>query len=328
MSYTSQNTFPRSVSVDKVREIIILLGYEKINDGLRVPNRNGSFLWFCSDDYKSYSGVELDLYSTGSGQVTVSTRSTAGRSYWDLSQQNKTIKLLRDIFGGHFETDSGRNRCMRPNGKPPTNLSAGCYLARRRFHNALLSARTYIDSRVVENARQKPTGLHFLDVMNTRLFSNNLILPYVVGIWEDYFKLTFEVLLRYSKARETTLKRARLTSDQLNAVALGECSIEQALAASHSFQRPSAISEHFRVLDPKLDVAGMLRRPYRRRKKTLFDTIEELVECRNEFVHTGNINTNFVDGALGSAIVDFEAAIDRVYEGIARHYGHQPITRY
>jgi|ERR1035437_1896544 hypothetical protein len=119
MSYNSESVLPKAVALVQIRDIVGLLGYKNINDSLDVPGRIGSYFWYEEKDYHSYVGVELDIYRVSSGRITLTTRSRAGRSYWDLTQQNKTLKLIRDLLGGDFTTDAGRNRYWRPDAPPP-----------------------------------------------------------------------------------------------------------------------------------------------------------------------------------------------------------------
>lgn len=146
MSYTSESKLPSTVKLPQLQEVVELLGYIKIRDTLKIPNQVGSYFWLDENDYRSWYGVELQIYRK-QGAITVDTRSTISRSYWDLKHQNKTIKTIRDLFGGHFITDAGRNRYWRPNEPPPSSLSSGCYLARWYFHNALGAARVYLMTR-------------------------------------------------------------------------------------------------------------------------------------------------------------------------------------
>jgi hypothetical protein len=239
MSYTSESVLPATADLRRVKEVIELLGYRKNKDGLRIPERVGCYFWYEQDQYKSWSGVELDIYKID-GVIKIGTRSVISRSYWDLTHQNYTVKLVRDLFGGHFTTDAGRNRCWRPATSPPTPLASGCYLARWRFHNALMRARNYLSTRKLEGdiARETPTGLVFIDEMNPRLLSNNLLIPYIIAIWEEYFRSTFTVSLKYALKREAVLKKARLSHAQLEQIATAEKPLEQAIAECFSFQRP------------------------------------------------------------------------------------------
>ena len=326
MSYTSTSVLQSLTTVSQVKEIINLLGYKQSKDGLKVPNRITGYFWYDETDYRSWSGVELDIYKTPKGPIKVITRSTVSRSYWDLTHQNKTLKLLRDIFGGHFETDAGRNRYWRPHEPPPSPISSGCYLARWRFHNNFGRARIYLMSRNLEGhiARESTTGFGLIDQMNPRLLSNNLLVPYMIAVWEEFFRATFAACLRYSKQREAALKRAKLSHADLEKLAIGSVQVERSVAEFFSFQRPSAIAETFKLLDQKLDLAAPLRKPYRRRHVTLFDSIEALIKQRNTLVHEGDINLELFDKQLEATMTDLTEAINRAYNYIAKHYGFVP----
>src|ERR1019366_8747879 len=87
------------------------------------------------------------------------------------------------------------------------------------FNNAIIKANVYLESRNFKGtiAKETPSGLDFMDELNPRLLSNNLLLPYVIAIWEDYFRSTFAAALKYSKGkeREVALKKARLNHGHL-----------------------------------------------------------------------------------------------------------------
>lgn len=330
MSYSSESTFPKSTPVSRVKELVEALGYQPARD-FAFPGKVASYVWYDAKEYRSYSGVELTIYrSSPKGRLKVSTRSTISRSYWDLTHQNKTLRMLRDLVGGDFETDAGRNRYWRPDRKPPTPLASGCYLAMWRLHNALIKPSIYLSTRRFEGdiAREKPTGLYFFDEMNPRTLSNNMILPYVIAVWEEFFRAVFAAALKYSGQRETALKRVRLSHAHLEKVLLGHVEVERAVAESFSFQRPSQIAEHFRMLDPKLDLAGALRKPYNKRKITLLDELESWVEKRNAFVHAGSMDMRLSDKRLRTLVKDFEVAARRCYDHIAAHFKFVPSHDY
>lgn len=306
--------------------MVDLLGYKRARDSLRVPNLIAVYYWYDETDYRSWSGVELAIYKAPKGTVKVTTRSTVARSHWDLIHQNRTLKLLRDLFGGHFETDAGRNRYWRPEEPPPPPISSGCYLARWRFHNNFGRAAVYLMNRKLEGAiaRDSATGFEFMDEMNPRLLSNNLLVPYMIAVWEEFFRATFTACLRYSKQRETALKRAKLSHADLERLAIGSVQVERSVAEFFSFQRPSSIAETFKLLDPKLDLAGPLRKPYRRRRLALYESIEALVENRNALVHAGDLNLALFDKQLKTTMTDLTEAVNRAYNYVAKHYGFVP----
>jgi hypothetical protein len=177
-------------------------------------------------------------------------------------------------------------------------------------------------------AREAPTGIIYVDQLNPRLLSNNLLIPYVIGVWEEYFRSTFVAALKYGNKRETVLKKARLSHSQLEQIAANKQPIEQAIAECFSFQYPSVIGENFRMLDSNLDLATALRRPYRGRRVTLYDSIEKLVKARNAFVHTGTMDMTLYDAQLNRTFADLVEAVDRAYQAIGLHFGFTPIEDY
>jgi hypothetical protein len=173
-------------------------------------------------------------------------------------------------------------------------------------------------------ARDSASGLEFMDEMNPRLLSNNLLVPYMIAVWEEFFRATFTACLRYSKQRETALKRAKLSHADLEKLAIGSVQVERSVAEFFSFQRPISIAETFKLLDPKLDLAAPLRKPYRRRRVALYDSIEALVKDRNALVHAGDLNLDLFDKQLKTAMSDLTEAVNRAYRYVANHYGFVP----
>lgn len=329
MSYSSHNELPDGTSLARVLQVIDLLGYRAFRDTHKIPNMIRSCHWYDAEDYRSWYGVELQIYNKA-GRITVDTRSTIARSYWDTTHQNKTIKLLRDIFGGHFETDAGKNRYYRPDKPPPSPLASGCFVARWQFKIAFIKSQIYLQSRNLggDIAYKHPSGFHFIDEINPRLLSNNLLIPFVIAVWEEYFRSTFAAVLRYADRREQVLKKARLSHTQLEQIAIDRKPIEQAISECFSFQRPSIIGENFRLLDVKLDLAAAMRKPFQRRKVTLFDRIEALVEGRNAFVHAGDMDMSLYDRELEKVMTDIVEAVDRCYAAIGTRFGFTPLIDY
>ena len=108
MSYCSENKLPITTPINRLLEIIELLGFQKVRDFLKLENQLGSYVWHGGHDSISFVGIELGIYRE-SDYISVQTRTRSGRSYWDLDLQNKTIGRLKALFGGSFITDEGTN---------------------------------------------------------------------------------------------------------------------------------------------------------------------------------------------------------------------------
>lgn len=257
MSYETESELPAQTSIARLREVVGLLGYRTTKNWVTSQSIEniGSYFWVDNDEYRSWTGVELNIYRV-SGKLKLHTRTRISRSYWDLTHQNKTVKLVRDLFGGSFRSDEGNGRYLRPSNPPPSPMSSGCYLARWRFNNSLIKVSIYLQARKMEGdlARENPSPLLLLNEINPRLLSNNMIIPFIIAVLEEYYRATFTALLRYIGKREVVLKKARLSHAQLEQIAT-EKQIERAIADCFSYQRPSIISENFKLIDPRLDLA-------------------------------------------------------------------------
>ncbi len=325
MSYCSENRLPPGTKLADVNEFVELLDYKRNGtlafDGIKL----NCYFWFDDDEYRSWSGIELDSYvDAETKEVIVGTRTVISRSYFDLIHQNKTISAIRKRFGGQFSTDAGTGRYFRQEDNPPPPAASGCHLSFSRFGSNLIKAHHYINSLQFIN---EPKELAQPTDMSPRTLSNNMMISFLVSIMEDYLKSCFIALLKYSPSKEAFLRNIRLQGDQLARIANNEISVEAMVAETLSFQRVSAACKHFEAIDKKLDLAGALRRPFRRRQKSLFDLLEELVVTRHNFVHRAKLDSGYSAMSLIHIIHDIDVAMTRIDRAISNRYGWSTIER-
>jgi hypothetical protein len=320
MSYVSENVLARGAKLADVREFVQLLGYKKVGTvNSKKHGRWEEYKYFEEEDYRSWSGVHLSIVIKPKSLV-VDTRTPIGRSYYDLQQQNRTIFQLRKRFGGHFQTDEGRGRYLRPMAGPPTPGASGCHLAYERFGGNLIRGAIYLEARSFPEQYQGKSGELLVQMgVSPLLLSNNMFLPFIVAALEDYFKSTFIALLRYSPRKSTFFRGSRLQGDQLIAISEGK-SVEAQVAETLPFQNISAITRHFEALDPKIDIGGLLRKPYRRRKETLYQQMERIVATRHNFIHRAQLDRSLTDKKMMDLLYDLDVAITRIYKGITSRY--------
>lgn len=323
MSYSSENVLAIGTRIADVREFVRLLGFKPWYRALLSDEvgRIEQFYWHDEVDYRSWGGVELGIYKDRENRVIVETRSTAGRSYFDLQHQNLTISALRKRFGGTFRTDEGKGRYMNVEGEPPPAPASGCFLAFSRFGGNLIKAGVYLQSRAFPN---HPAEIHKDDPIpdyNPRVVANNMLVPFLVAASEEYFKSTWVAITRYSANKEAIFRSYRLQGNQLLAVASGLRSVEEQIAETLSFQGLSSVCTNFKQVDAKLDIYGALRRPYRRRAVSLFESIERMVESRHDLIHRAILDETLTEDRIHELIYDLEAAVERVYRCVTDHYG-------
>lgn len=317
MSYTSEHILGPGASIQDVREFVSLLGFKKAGVLSSVEyGRFEEYWYFDETDYRSWSGVELAIHRLKDGRVVVSTGSTIGRSYYDLSHQNFTISALRRRFKGDFRTDEGKGRYLRPEAEPTSPPASGCHLAFNRFGSNLIKAALLHEARAFPE--HPPKMWKFLSDMDPRLLANNTLVPFLVAALEDYFKSTFVALLKYSPRKEAFLRGVRLQGEQLAAISDGMTTVEEKICETLPFQRISAVCRHFEALDPKLDIAGPLRKPYRKRRVSFFDQLEGIVLSRHNFIHRAILDRSITDERMDGLIRDLDVALTRIYRRISK----------
>jgi hypothetical protein len=320
MSYTSQNFFDDNISEKDISEFIKLLGYQYASYWKSEEyGVSKTYVWFDKTDYRSTTGIYLNILRENN-RVIVETRTNESRSFYDLQHQNKTIRSLKKYLGGYFETHLGENKCMRQYLRAPAPAESGCRLAFNGFGKNLIKAQLFFGFRNFGEHR-KTTGYFDIDEMNPRLLSNNLMLPFLVSIFEDYWRSSFTALLKYSEKKEAILKGGKITAEKLVQISSGTISVEEAYSDTISFARISNVCSAFRQLDERLVLRAVLDKPYKRRSISPFDTLEKMTEIRNVIIHEPSTPVLLDDQYIADSINILHYAIEKCYTEISRHKG-------
>lgn len=322
MSYSTENILPKGVTVAQVVAFAKLLGYTS-SGIMTAPGhpRLTCLGYFERKDYRSWVGVEFSAMMHD-GAVHVGTRTRIGRSHYDFQFQTKTAREVRRRFGGSLVEDGPE--WFTP-GPPFPPVASGCHLAIERLDWHLTRIKLF-------RLRSKPPSemlnekaiegvMPYMRDLNPEVFLGNLLVPYVVSMIESYLKDSYIALLRYSPRKATVLKGARLSGEQLAAISDDRLSVEEAIAETMSFQRLSAIAKNFQELDPKLDILGVLRRPYRRRKRTLLDDIDGLITKRHDLIHRTTLDRDTDARKVYDLVDDVHDAMNRIHRHLTEHYG-------
>jgi hypothetical protein len=201
---------------------------------------------------------------------------------------------------------------------PPA--ARGVMRANSRFRRSLAQTHIYRSSISVAPERRKLAGIDWMDAFNPMVLANNLLLPFLTAALEDFFKSSFVALLRYSDRKEVFFKGARLNSTQLSRVSNRIITIEEAVAESLPFQRISSVCDHFKALDPALDIAACLKRPYRKRRESLYVSLESMVEKRHSLIHQNTLTPDYSDSHAAADIHNLEVSVMRCLKRMNIHY--------
>ena len=225
MSLGSSNHISATVPYKKLFWIIEKLGYAEVAVPKDLKNAYKKMYFWHPEKYDlTYVGVELNVSQIEDDEIIIETRTRAGRSYIELQQQNQTIKIIKEYFGGYYSTDYGKNKLFPSDDCNPekTDLEMALYVQRWIFHNALTPLQIYADfisesihtNGSAGDLYSDGTGvLPFIDGMRPIVVSNNIQLPYLIGAWENYIKNVFLVVLQYGDACDKFIRPDRLSVD-------------------------------------------------------------------------------------------------------------------
>jgi hypothetical protein len=83
-----------------------------------------------------------------------------------------------------------------------------------------------------------------------------------------------------------------------------------------SFQNIAKISNSFRELNPKISLSTTLKKPYRRRKENLYNTLERVFEARHALIHWRQLELEYTVEQAQKDINNIKLVLERVYNHI------------
>lgn len=336
MSLGSSNHISATVPYKKLFWIIEKLGYAEVAvpKDLKYAYKK-MYFWHPEKYDLTYVGVELNVRQIENDEIIIETRTRAGRSYLELQQQNQTIKIIKEFFGGYYRTDYGKNKLFPSDECNPekTDLEMALYVQRWIFNNALTPLKIYVDfisesihtNGSAGDLYSDATGvLPFIDGMRPVVVSNNIQLPYLIGAWENYIKNVFLVVLKYGDVSDKFIRPDKLSADDLIRIKNGEACVEECLVNRLSFQRPYIIISNFKQLDSSIDVNGIFQKPFKRRKTSLYTQIDDMIDLRNKIVHDGFLDANLTQKDISKFIENITEVADRLYKVLGKKYNFEP----
>ncbi len=330
MGYDSHNYFPHGTRSKDIEEFVLLLGYQKGEKGPFSGMLGTPFYFYRDEDYKYITGIYSELYEDKKKKSLVFwARTTVWRSKYGSDFHNYTIKQLRSRFGGYFVTDFGKNRYFHYDGPVREKAEAGLYRTFGHFSSNIGRARHFISfASLLEEGMYEVHGVDFIDSHNPRIISANVLVPFIVSAVEDYFRSSYIALLRYSENREKILQNARLQGPELVLIDQRELTVPEAVAKWMSFQDLKRVALAYKELNSKLDIHGILKRPYGRRRESFWDLLDRLIFQRHALIHRAQLNLEYRPEKLKKDIDLVYKAMWRVYQTIIQVYGWSRVEKW
>lgn len=299
---------------------------KSVVEQLKLLNfKSNENFFYCGNDseYRHHYGVsswfeEVDVDNKDTYSFILAVRTQAAANAHDVSHQNFTLKHLKNYFNTYFYSDYGKNRYFPYDGNPDSfGAENGCFYAIYGLENNFTTLK-YSLSKYPEDSEQELLLTTLFGISSPSIFTANIYLTYLCSIIEQYFKLTFIAILRFSKNKEQILKKGgRLFPSDLASISSKTLSIEEAFANTLSFQNIGKINSNFRMLDSKLDISSSLKKPYMERKENLYEALNRVLEQRHGLIH--QIDINLTDEFLED-IDCVDTSLQNVYEYLCQTY--------
>lgn len=336
MSLESSSYISSAIPFKKLFWVIEKLGYieTEVPKDLKHAYKK-MYFWHPANQDLTYVGVELNVRQIENDIIIIETRTRVGRNHIELQQQNQTIKMIKEFFGGYYRTDYGKNKLFPADDCNPekSDLEMALYIQRWIFNNALIPLKIYSDFISQQIHINGSAGdlysdamgiLPLLDNMRPIVVSNNIQLPYLIGSWENYIKNVFLAVLKYGDVGDKFIKPDKLSSEDLIKIKNGDACVEECLVSKLSFQRPSVIISNFKKLNPNLDVNAIFQKPFKRRKTSLYVQIDNIIELRNKIVHNGFLDTSLTQKDISRFIENITEVSNRLYKALGEQYNFTP----
>lgn len=245
-------------------------------------------------------------------------RNTVWRNKFDNDFHNHTLKQLRKRFGGHFETDHGKNRYFPFLGVDRKDDDSGCHNARE---NALARLKELVIVNFALTDWKTPVQKRDMVWMNQyhpEVILGNLNITLIVSVIEVFFKESYVAILTYSPRKNEIIKPLQIRPFDLAKISEGTLRIEDAYANSLNFQNAKYICENFEKLDQNLCVRQGINKRAGRNREKYFEFIERLSSHRNAYIHHGEMLLDYDMKSSKNDAKFCETMIKSIYKNIAQ----------
>lgn len=195
---------------------------------------------------------------------------------------------------------------------------SGCHFAAERLFNNFSHLERALSKYPDDNETDK-AAYEMYGMLTSSVFNANVYSTYLCSLIEEYFKATYIALLKYSNRKEKILN-VKFSPYDMEDISVGKKTVEEVFASTLSFQNIHKICSNFHALDNKLDIGKTLKEPYHKRKKNLYEQINDILERRHGLIHHLELDTAYNTKSLQKDIKDITNVIKRVYRYLCIYY--------
>ncbi|MGZ5243923.1 MAG: hypothetical protein ACXWEY_11570 [Bacteroidia bacterium] len=265
------NTLSPTARKKEVQDFLTILGFEKYS--------HDCFAYFDKKSREQITGVSATIINKR--PIVVFTRTNIWRTIKDHEIHNWTIKELKNRFGGHFDSDEGKNRYLKFSGSQRRKAEAGCDLAYYDFRNNIATLHGFLS--IIKNSEKSHPIDDITRYFNPLIASSNIGLPFMISVMEEYLRAAYISLLIYSPNKKEIFKRANIQTEELFDVTENKSTLEEVIARFKSFQNIELINKNFKEFSNDLSFIDTLKRYNPKRK--YHEKLATIIVKRHEMIH-------------------------------------------
>lgn len=282
MGYDSSIVLPKETKIEEVKSFLFLLKYQKLEKNYFFYNNN--------DSEEHFTGVTLTIEEEKTENINLCLRTTVWTTIADTEYTNLTLSEVSQRFGGYYITENGKNKPYKFKGVERRKAEAGCYTVYMTFKNNMAESQIFWQH-LKEHLKNIPlTELWLINKFNPVLIGMNISVPFLISVFEEYFRSIFIVLLKWSDKKREIFKSLRVNTEDLAEVSNGTSSIEQIAARYISFQNISSINSTFNKISKDIKFIHLLKSKDPEKKH--FERINKLINFRHQIIH-GSLTNPF-----------------------------------
>jgi hypothetical protein len=124
-------------------------------------------------------------------------------------------------------------------------------------------------------------------------------------VFEEYFRATFVVMLKWSDRKKDIFKSLRFNSEDLAEISEGLNSVEKIATRYVSFQSVNGINSAFDKISKDIKFTNLLKST--NPEKDYFGRLQQLIEFRHQIIHSSLIDPTY-------CVKDFKDDMDLVFD--------------
>jgi hypothetical protein len=280
MGYDSSITLPKKTKVKEVKKFLRLLKYKEIEKDFFFYNDN--------DSEEHFTGVGLTIDKDKTQNINLYLRTSIWTTIADTEYTNFTLSEISQRFGGYYHSENGKNKPYKFNGVERRNAEAGCFTVFMTFRNNMVKPEVFRQHLEMELEKRPFTSIAIVNEHHPVSIGMNITIPFLISVFEEYFRSTFIVLLKWSDNKKEVLKSLKINTEDLADVSDGISSIEKIASRNISFQNLSSINSAFSKISKEIKFIHLLKS--QAPKKKYFEKINKLIEFRHQIIHNNSTN--------------------------------------